>query len=88
MQWKHLKSSPPKKFKRVPSAGKMMASIFWDSQGIIMVDNLEQGRTINGMYYADELKRLRQEIARKRRCKLTHGVLPSTTMCQLIHPKK
>ena len=43
-----------------------MASIFWDSQGVIMVDYLEQGRMINGAYYADELRRLRQEIARKR----------------------
>jgi hypothetical protein len=35
--------TPPKKFKRVPSAGKMMASIFWNSQGINMIDYLEQG---------------------------------------------
>ena len=53
----------------------MMASIFWDSQGIIMIDYLQQGRTINGAYYADELRRLRQEIVRKRRGKLTQGVL-------------
>jgi histone-lysine N-methyltransferase SETMAR len=25
MQWKHPSSSPPKKFKRMPSTGKMMA---------------------------------------------------------------
>jgi hypothetical protein len=31
-------SPPQKKFKMVPSAGKMMASIFWDSQGTIMID--------------------------------------------------
>ena len=30
-----------------------------------MVDYLEEGRTINGAYYADELKRL--EIVKKRR---------------------
>ena len=30
---------------------------------------------INGAYYAGELRRLRQEIARKRREKLTCGVL-------------
>jgi histone-lysine N-methyltransferase SETMAR len=52
----------------------MIASIFLDSQGIIMIHYLEQGRTINGTYYADELRRLRQ-IARKRRGKLTQGVL-------------
>ena len=35
----------PVKFKRVSSAGKVMAFIFWDSQGII-VDYLEEGRRI------------------------------------------
>ena len=40
-----------------------------------MIDYLEQGRTIHSAYYADELRRLHQEIARKRRGKLTHNVL-------------
>ena len=40
-----------------------------------MIDYLEQGSTINGAYYAGELWRIRQEIARKRRGKLTRGVL-------------
>ena len=65
-QLKHPGSSPSKKFKRVHSAGELMASIFWYSQEVIMIDYLEQGRTINGAYYAGELRRLRQEITRKR----------------------
>ena len=40
-----------------------------------MIDYLEQGRTINYAYYAGELRLLRQEIAKKRRGKLTHVVL-------------
>ena len=36
----------PKKFKRVHSAGKVMASIFWDSQGMIMIDYPEQGLVV------------------------------------------
>ena len=51
-----------------------MAFIFWDSQGIIIVDYLED-QTINGAYYAEELRRLHQEIVKKRRGKLTWGVL-------------
>ena len=74
-QWKHPDSPPPKKFKRIHSAGKVKASIFWDNQGVIMIDYLEQGRTINSAYYAGKLRRLRQKIARKRRGKLTCGVL-------------
>ena len=65
-QWKHLGSPPPKKFKSFHSAAKVIASIFWDSQGVIMIDYLEQGRMINGAYYAGELRRLCQETARKR----------------------
>ena len=40
-----------------------------------MIDYLEQGCTINGEYYAEELRRQRQEIARKRRGKLTCGLV-------------
>ena len=28
----------PKKFKMQPSAGKVMATVFWDAQGVIMLD--------------------------------------------------
>ena len=30
-QWKHPGSPPPKKGKSVPSAGKIIATVFWDS---------------------------------------------------------
>ena len=56
-QWKHPGSPSPKKFKRVYSAGNVMTSIFWDSQGVIMIDYLEQGRTICGAYYAGKVRR-------------------------------
>ena len=52
--------TPPKKFKRVHSAGKAMASIFLDNQGVIMIDYLEQGRIL-----CRQLRRLRLEVARK-----------------------
>ena len=39
--------NPPSKLKRVHSAGKVMASIFWVSQGVVLI---EQGSTINGIY--------------------------------------
>ena len=74
-QWKHFGSPPSKTFQRYRSAVKAMTLIFWDSQGVIKIDYLEQGRTINGTYYAGKLKRIRQEIARKRRGKLTRGSL-------------
>jgi len=75
MQWKHVESPPPKKFKVCASAGKVMASVFWDSQGVIMIDYLEQGKTITGDYYASLLVKLRDAIKDKRRGKLRNGVL-------------
>jgi hypothetical protein len=76
IQWNHPDSPPLKKFKRVSTSGKMIASIFWDCQEIIMIDYLEQECTINCTYYADKLRRLHQEIAHKMRGKLIQGVLP------------
>jgi len=74
-QWKHPESPAPKKAKSVPSAGKVMASVFWDSKGILLIDYLEKGQTINGRYYADLLRQLRVAIKAKRRGMLTKGVL-------------
>jgi len=36
MEWKHPGSPVKKKFKSQPSAGKVMLTIFWDSQGVIL----------------------------------------------------
>ena len=74
-QWKHPGSAPPKKAKTVPSAGKVMASVFWDADGILLIDYLQKGQTINGTYYASLLTQLREKIKIKRRGKLTKGVL-------------
>ena len=52
-----------------------MASIFWDSQGVIMVDFLVECHMITGAYNAEDVRRLRQDIMKTRRGKLTRGVL-------------
>ena len=49
-QWIFSGESGPKKAKTVPSAGKVMATNFWDSKGIILMDFLQKGRTITGQY--------------------------------------
>ena len=45
----------PKTFKTQPSAGKVMATVFWDAQGVIMLDFLAKKSTITGAYYANLL---------------------------------
>ena len=75
MQWKHSTSPAPKKAKVVPSAGKVMTSVFWDAKGIVFIEYLQKGKTINEEYYAKLLRELRQAIKSKRPGKLTKGVL-------------
>jgi len=51
MQWKrHMSSPSPKKFKVQLSAGKVMACVFWDTQGVILVDFVLPGQTVNADY--------------------------------------
>ena len=52
-----------------------MASVWWDSQGMIMKDYFEHGKTVTGHMYAQQLKNPRKAIKAKRRHKLTSGVL-------------
>ena len=48
---------------------------FWDGDGIIMTDYLEQGHTITGNYYSALLAKLRSTLAKKSRGKLQKGIL-------------
>lgn len=54
-----------KKAKVVLSAGKVMTTVFWDSHGIILIDYLAKGETINGQYYVALLDNLKAIIKKK-----------------------
>ena len=54
MQWKHASSPSPRKFKVQASAGKIMCTIFWDAEGILLIDFMSQKVTITGVYYAPQ----------------------------------
>ena len=76
MQWCKKGAPPPKKFKVSQSAGKIMATLFWDTEGILLIDYKDKGVTITGEYYAGLLQRLKEAVKEKRRGKWTKGVLP------------
>jgi hypothetical protein len=42
----------PKKSRVQKSAGKVLASIFWDQDGILLIDYLPKGQTINAEYFS------------------------------------
>ena len=52
MQWRHPGSPKPKKEKTTFSAGKVMATIFWEYKGILYVDFLIDRRTTDAEYYS------------------------------------
>jgi hypothetical protein len=43
----------------VPSAGKVMASVFWDAEGILFIDYLEKDKTITEKYYSRSFNQTR-----------------------------
>ena len=73
-QWVGPGSPRPKKFKTQSSAGKVMATVFWDAKGV-MLHFLPKRSTITGVYYANLLDQLRTAIREKRQGKLCKGVL-------------
>lgn len=74
MVWKGKDEQTPKKAKVVESAGKVMATVFWDSKGILLIDYLPRGTTITAERYCEVLKKLRRAIQNKRRGKLMKTV--------------
>jgi len=65
----------PKKIQVQKSAGKVLASIFWDQDWIIVIDYLPKGQTINVEYYSSLLVQLTDILGGKRRGKFTKVVL-------------
>jgi len=66
-QWTSPGEPAAKKAKTVPSAGKVRATVFWDSQSVIHIDYL------TGLYYAEllvrfaaELQKIRPHLAKKK----------------------
>jgi len=57
------------------SAGKLLASIFWDQDGILLTDYLPKSQTISAEYYSSLLVQMKDILKEKRRGKVTKGVL-------------
>ena len=56
------------KFKQAASVDKVMALVFWDSEGIIVIDYLEKRKIITGLFCASKVKEdIKQKCQRKLR---------------------
>jgi histone-lysine N-methyltransferase SETMAR len=77
MEWHHPPSSRKKKFKTAPSAGKVMITVFWDCDGLILVGVMPRSATINSEAYISTLNKLK-----KRFRGVWHGKTPAEMLFQ------
>ena len=64
-----------KKFRVQKSAGKVLASIFWNQDGILLIGCLPKGETINADYYSSLLVQLENIFEENLRRNFTKVVL-------------
>jgi hypothetical protein len=57
-----------------------MCAVLWDRRGVLLIDFITQGTTINADVYCETVSKLRRAIQNKRRGLLSSGVL-------LLHDK-
>ena len=97
-EWIAAGETRPKQLKMQTSAGKVLASIFWYTQGILFINYLEKGRTINSKYYIALLVHLKEEITKKqpqmkkKKCSFTksmhcHKSIPMMAKLHELHFK-
>jgi len=65
-KWKSLGSPRPKKARQVRSNIKLMLICFFDQKGIVDKEFVPPGQTVNAAFYVKVLKRLRENVQRKR----------------------
>ena len=92
-QWTSPGERAPKKAKTVLSVGKVMATVFWNSQGVIYIDYLEKGKTVTGLYYAElfgqfdaELQKNTAPFGEGKKCSssmTTHRLTPQSSPQQI-----
>jgi hypothetical protein len=66
VQWRHIHSPSAKKFRTSKPTRKIVAAVFWDSKGPVLVDFLPRRDTINAAAYCETLTSLRRTVQNKR----------------------
>ena len=75
MHWRHSLSPKAKKFKQASSVRKIMATVFWERKGILLIDLLERGFTVKANAYCETVRKLRRAIQNNRRGMLSSEIV-------------
>ena len=77
LQWKHTSSPSSKKFKSQPTAGKLLLTVFCNSQGPILEHYMEKGVTVTSVNYCNIRSKWRGGLTRcsavTRKCTPSYG---------------
>ena len=76
LQWKCPSSPRPKKARQSRSKIKLMLIAFFDARGIVHMEFLPQGHTVNQHVYKEILQRLLHSV-REKRCELWQDNAPA-----------
>jgi len=71
MQWKHASFPSLRKFKVQASAGKIICTVFWDAEDVLLIGYMPHKVAVTGVYHTDLLHKFRVAIKQKCREKLT-----------------
>jgi len=80
MELRHSGSPRPKNSECKNPLEKFLALIFWDQDGILLIDYLPKGQTINAEYYSSLLVQLKDILKEKRSGKVTKVSCSCTTI--------
>jgi len=58
MEWRHTSLPTKMKFKQTTSTQKIMCTVFWDRKGVLLLDFLPRGSTINAGVCCNTLQKL------------------------------
>ncbi|GFS13471.1 histone-lysine N-methyltransferase SETMAR [Elysia marginata] len=64
IEYRHKTSPSPRKFKVVASARKVLFTVFWDMEGVVLMEFLEQGQTANSERYILRIRDLKLRLRR------------------------
>ena len=89
-EWRPSGSAPPVRERLSPRGDKVMLTVWWDVRGVISLDFWHKSDQIpmNRIYYIEQLKKLRQELPKKRRGLLKRVPKFWSTMPRFILHKK
>ena len=66
MVYRHKTSPSPRKFEVIASARKALSTIFWDMKGVVHMEFLKQGHTVNSEKFILTLGTLKARLRRVR----------------------